>query len=53
MSDTRKDDAANRKDSAIREAMRRLGDDILSQLEPEDRLSRALSENHVGEKQPD
>lgn len=53
MSDTRKDDDASKKDAAIREAMRRLGDDILSQLEPDDRLSQKLSENYVGEKEPD
>lgn len=49
MSDTRKD----KRDSAIREAMRRLGDEMLGQLKPDDRLSRALSENNVGEKEPD
>lgn len=53
MSDTRKDEAASKKHSATREAMRRLGDAVLSQLEPEDQLSRALSENPVGEKEPD
>jgi hypothetical protein len=53
MNDTRKDEVANKKHAATREAMRRLGDEILSQLEPDDRLSRALSENNVGEKEPD
>jgi hypothetical protein len=53
MSDTRKDEAANKRDSAIREAMRRLGDEMLGQLKPDDRLSRALSENNVGKKEPD
>lgn len=53
MSDTRKDEAASKKDAAIREAMRRLGDDVLSQLEPDDRLSRALSDSPVGEREPD
>ena len=53
MSDTRKDEAASNKDAAIREAMRLLGDDIIRRLEPDDRLSQALSEKYVGEKDPD
>lgn len=53
MSETHQDEAASGKSPAIREAIRRLGDDILNQLEPDDRLSRAFSENHVGEKEPD
>lgn len=53
MDDTRKGPPTDEKTAAIREAMRRLGDDVMKQLKPDERLNRALSDNHVGEKEPD
>lgn len=53
MNDTRKETPTDGKNAAIREEMRRLGDDVMKQLEPDERLNRALSDKHVREKEPD
>ena len=53
MSDTRKGPPTVEKNVAIRKAMRRLGDDVMKQLEPDERLNRAIADKHVRGKEPD
>ena len=53
MSDTRKGPPKDEKKVAIREAMRRLGDDVMKQLVTDERLNRAIADKHVREKEPD
>lgn len=53
MSDERKAGNGERDDDQVRQALKLMGEDILSQLPPDERLNRALDRAKAGTEQSD